>query len=586
MRLLLVLILLTAGSAWADLFSPGDLAKAHSSLSGLDNCTKCHPVGGQLSQEACLDCHTELKPSVAKAHGLHGRIPSDKRACETCHHDHQGSNFQMIDWGPGGEKGFKHERTGYPLKGAHGPAKCAACHEPRLIQSNTVKALLDKRPHTMLGLSTECEVCHFDEHRGQQKEDCEYCHDEKKWKTAPGFNHDDTQYALRGKHKKVKCADCHDSEKDPERHVFPVPKNETFLRFAPVDHKACTDCHKDVHEGKFGQRCQSCHVVDGWHILKNVSGERAFHEKTDFPLKGAHADVDCKKCHGPFPGIPAKFKKVPHEKCITCHPDAHVGQLGTGKDAQDCNACHDEQGFTPVKYGLEAHAKTRYPLEGAHQAVSCGACHEQQPQLKAKIPKATLVELKRKGLQELFSLATFDYAKPLDACETCHQDVHKGQFKDVAKGCVACHRVESFRKISFDHDKNSRFPLEGAHKKVECAKCHPATPGQPVKYKPLELTCRSCHLDVHVGQFSRRGPVECEKCHRNDEFKPKTLFKHEPPFTDFLLDGEHAKAKCSACHRSVKVASGVESVQYRPLPKTCEGCHSDFHDGAFKGFEP
>ena len=142
------------------------------------------------------------------------------------------------------------------------------------------------------------------------------------------------------------------------------------------------------------------------------------------------------------------------------------------------------------------------------------------------------------------------------------------------------------RHLTFDHDKSSRFPLEGAHEKVACSKCHPAPPGQPVKYKPLEQACRSCHSDVHAGQFSRNGPVACERCHRSDEFKPKTTFEHLPPFTDFLLDGQHAKAKCSACHRSVKFSSTVETVQYRPLPKTCEGCHSDFHDGAFQGFEP
>ena len=32
----------------------------------------------------------------------------------------------------------------------------------------------------------------------------------------------------------------------------------------------------------------------------------------------------------------------------------------------------------------------------------------------------------------------------------------------------------------------------------------------------------------------------------------------------------------------VPVARGVTAVQYRGLPRTCEGCHSDFHQGAFK----
>ncbi len=37
---------------------------------------------------------------------------------------------------------------------------------------------------------------------------------------------------------------------------------------------------------------------------------------------------------------------------------------------------------------------------------------------------------------------------------------------------------------------------------------------------------------------------------------------------------------------SLPVGPKVNVTQYRPLPTTCEGCHSDFHKGTFKGFEP
>ena len=26
--------------------------------------------------------------------------------------------------------------------------------------------------------------------------------------------------------------------------------------------------------------------------------------------------------------------------------------------------------------------------------------------------------------------------------------------------------------------------------------------------------------------------------------------------------------------------------RYKPLPLACEGCHADFHRGAFKGYQP
>ncbi|MFT3706232.1 MAG: hypothetical protein QM817_01070 [Archangium sp.] len=591
-------IALIALVARADLFSPGELAKPHEKLEGLSQCTKCHPAGGQLSQDNCLSCHAELKPRIAQNAGLHGKISGEKRNCELCHREHLGLNAKLIDWGagtgkPAGENDFNHLRTGWALKGAHLDLKCSSCHEKRRVLWPVAVKLLSVRPETRLGLGTACEQCHFDEHRGQQQEDCEYCHVEKAWKPAPNFNHDDTAYPLKGKHAKVKCSGCHDSEKDGEPHGFPSPKSETFLRFAPVEHRTCLDCHRDPHEGRFGLRCQSCHTVEGWHVLRNASAEREFHQKTRFPLEGAHLDVDCKSCHGPFPGQPAKFKGLPHEGCNSCHVDAHVGQMPVVAPAKlpDCATCHSVQGFTPTKFGMLEHAKTRFPLDGAHVVVPCASCHPPTASLRAKIPRPVLADLAKKKRQELFSPALFDFTKPLDKCESCHRDVHDGQF--VPRTCVTCHPAgaASFKgeALRFNHGTTA-FPLEGAHVKVKCEQCHFApAPGAIVKYKPLPQTCASCHLDVHAGQFAStsggRTAKSCETCHGNTSWK-QLLFEHKPPFTTFLLDGQHAKAKCEACHRSVPVGPKVNVWQYRALPLTCEGCHSDFHKGAFKGFEP
>ncbi len=581
----LLMALLFAPTARADLFSPGELARPHAALEGLSQCTQCHPAGGQLSQATCLSCHHELQPRLSRGQGLHGRISEEKRACETCHHEHQGEDAALIDWGAGGEKSFNHLRTGWGLKGAHGVQKCTSCHEKRRITWPTALKLLEKRPASRLGVGNACTDCHFDEHRGQQEQDCEFCHTESAWQPQPGFKHDDTEYPLRGKHTKVKCKGCHVLDKDAEPHGFPAPKAETFLRFSPVEHRTCLDCHKDAHEGRFGQRCQSCHSVDGWHILRNVTTERQFHDKTKFPLKGAHLTVDCVTCHGPFPGQKAKFKGLPFETCGGCHADAHEGQLVVNGKSPDCAACHTEQGFLPAKYGLLEHVKTLYPLEGAHQVVPCAACHEPTPSLRAKIPKAVLASLKKRKQQELFSTALFNFTRPLERCESCHADVHDAQFRNVK--CDTCHQVSSFTGLRFDHDQDSRFPLEGPHRQVKCQKCHFAeNPGAPVRYKPLETSCRGCHLDVHAGQFSKPGePAKCERCHELKGWKV-LRFVHQPPFTPFVLDGQHRQAKCEACHRKVPVTRGVTAAQYKGLPLTCEGCHSDFHQGAFKGFEP
>ena len=106
---------------------------------------------------------------------------------------------------------------------------------------------------------------------------CKDCHDEKGWKPAPKFQHARTDFPLEGKHAEVKCVACHARERDAHfsRSAFPAPSSEVFSRFKPVAHAACTSCHKDPHQNRYGQNCQSCHTVEGWLVLKGVAGVQA-----------------------------------------------------------------------------------------------------------------------------------------------------------------------------------------------------------------------------------------------------------------------------------------------------------------------
>ena len=494
----------------ADLLSPGPLAKPHENLEGLKNCVKCHEAGQQVSDQKCLDCHKELKAQLAKGAGFHGHIPKPQLACNSCHHEHQGKDFALIEWEP---RKFDHARTGFALKGKHAALDCAKCHVTK----------------SFIGLSTACIACHKDEHRGQEGNDCAKCHDERAWKPAPGFVHAKTDFALKGAHQRVECIKCHAHEAGEAQ------------RFHPVAHARCTDCHKDPHDGKLGVDCQRCHVEDSWTAVKSAGGERAFHEKTRYPLRGLHVSVACKECHGPWPGRKAVFKNMKFDACLDCHKDPHGGQLSPPA----CERCHDVNGFKPVRFETAQHEKTKYPLLGAHLAVGCAQCH---PATKAR---------------------GFFFHPESARCENCHQDPHKAQFK---KACATCHEVASFRKVNVDHGK---FPLTLGHAKAACGSCHFADASGVVRYLPLASTCASCHPDVHAGQFG-----DCARCHTTESFT-KTLFVHAPPFTNYVLAGKHRDVACAKCH-----APSPAGVKYRGTPKDCEGCHADFHKGAFAGFTP
>jgi hypothetical protein len=568
---LIALVLCFPGEAAAQLFSPGKLSEAHAHLEGLSSCTKCHRAGERLSNELCLDCHTELGARIQAAKGYHGRLPASERRCERCHHEHQGLDFPLIDWNP---DAFDHAETGWNLGGAHRKLACKDCHDARLIQDAGVRKLLARAPgkRTHLGLSTRCNACHFDEHRGQEGEDCDGCHDTGAWSPAKKFDHDRTEFRLAGKHTGVSCEKCHPSEPDRStpRDAFPAPSSTTFVRYAPVEHDRCSACHRDPHAGRFGSDCGQCHTEESWtRISRSLELERAFHEETRYPLRGAHVGVACKACHLPLGARALRYRGLSFSACSDCHPDAHFGQLRDG-----CDRCHSADSFSTPIYGAEAHLTTDYPLEGAHRAVACRRCHQIDQGLA--IDPALSKALRLRGRRPLVSQAKLALPAP-EGCDSCHDDPHRGQLEAA---CSDCHRTTDFSDLSFDH-RTSRFPLTGAHEKARCDRCHRVLDRAEgaIRYRPLSTECASCHPDPHAAQFS----AACSGCHRTESFA-EVQFDHST--SRFPLEGRHAQVSCERCHPLVTLPDRREVRRYRPLPLRCDGCHADFHQGAFREAPP
>ena len=102
--------------------------------------------------------------------------------------------------------------------------------------------------HEFIG---DCEVCHTP-WQGAENDACLQCHifhDPDALKPQIRFHED-------GKH----CLDCH-----TEHIGYGADISE-------VDHTlfhpdlSCTDCHFEVHDGKFGDDCRACHGIDTWEI--------------------------------------------------------------------------------------------------------------------------------------------------------------------------------------------------------------------------------------------------------------------------------------------------------------------------------
>jgi hypothetical protein len=100
-RVLLAAALCAGASATARAqFSPGELSRFHQSIDGSRGCPSCHAAGKGVTAELCLRCHTALGQRIAAGRGLHAR--PDYRACERCHIEHHGRDFELVFWGETG----------------------------------------------------------------------------------------------------------------------------------------------------------------------------------------------------------------------------------------------------------------------------------------------------------------------------------------------------------------------------------------------------------------------------------------------------------------------------------------------------
>jgi hypothetical protein len=354
---------------------------------------------------------------------------------------------------------------------------------------------------------------------------CEDCHIAESWKVMPApakFDHRKTKFALQGQHDQVKCMDCHTSL------TFKFSKSSS----------RCLDCHEDVHRGELGATCDRCHSPKSWIVPDMIQK----HASTRFSLVGVHATVPCQECHtnqqkNEFVGL--------RTDCLGCHQQdfatangATPAHAGFGTDCQSCHALNAMNwGGMGVSFaGNFDHAKTGFPLAGAHAAIACAQCHP----------------------GNVFRAASTQ-------CISCHnQDFttaaappHTGFPTD----CTTCHTMTAWQPAAFNHTTNTTFPLTGAHVAVTCQQCHVNN-----VFKGLSTTCYSCHqtqfttanAPPHTG-FSQN----CTTCHSNTAWQPAT-FNHAN--TPFPLTGAHTNPAiaCQQCH--------VNNV-YAGLPTTCYSCH-------------
>jgi hypothetical protein len=250
--------------------------------------------------------------------------------------------------------------------------------------------------------------------------------------------------------------------------------------------------------------------------------------------------------------------------------------------ATDCEACHTVDGFKPSTFSVERHAKSHFPLQGAHARTLCMDCHGRSP---AGTPAQVTAAV---GSARVWMHPVFGH------CIDCHRDPHEGRFAAGGErarkdDCLACHTMDRFRPSTFDMDAHdhARFQLKGAHRAMPCVACHKeleplgsmtaqaAAASATLTMRNDARECRDCHVTPHGIQFdAKKGGGACNSCHDEDRFVPASGFDHQRVKL-FPLDGKHKNVPCGKCHPTVTTSEGKKMVLYKPLSARCESCHAE-----------
>lgn len=376
------------------------LENAHARVS----CRGCHKslVFDQLGT-ACVDCHRDPHRGElgARCDGCHStRTWSNQREmiavhnrtrfplfavhanvdCESCHGKQQPFEYQTTPTECGACHVATYDRTTNPSHAAAGfPRQCEGCH--RVTSTSWTGANFRHDSFALRGghLQVSCDSCHHGgQYRGTSRDcvgchrpdyersrdpnhvssgfptTCQSCHSESAWRPASGIDHNQTRFPLTGAHGAVPCARCH-----------------VGGRYAgtPTD---CYSCHETNYRGApnhagFPHDCQSCHTTTAW---KPANFD---HNRTNFPLTGAHQRTACDRCHptGRYAGTATD--------CYSCHRSNYDATSNPNHRSSSfptqCESCHNTTAWRPASFD---HDGRYFPIySGKHRGrwSSCGDCH-------------------------------------------------------------------------------------------------------------------------------------------------------------------------------------------------------------------
>lgn len=348
---------------------------------------------------------------------------------------------------------------------------------------------------------------------------CDLCHSSNSWKldkSIYSFKHNETAFPLTGKHQAVDCRACHPSL------VFSEAKT------------ACAECHTDMHYQTVGPDCSRCHTTKSW-LVENIT---EMHQRSRFPLVGAHKTADCSACHKSESLL--RFEPL-SVQCYDCHQTNYLTAKNpdhvAGKFSKDCGMCHGLNSITWLSTNVN---HSFFPLTLGHANLDCTRCHTNG------------------GFSGLSSV-----------CSSCHLNTYNATTNpnhsaaQISTNCADCHTTNPGWKPATFTIHNNYYALTGAHVALTCDRCHNGNYSTTIPN-----TCVGCHqTDYNNTNNPTHSGIQigtdCQTCHNTTTWKPATMPTHN---NYWALTGAHANVtNCDNCHNG----------NYNSAPTTCVGCHQN-----------
>jgi len=484
-----------------------------------NSCADCHTNPANYAQFSCTTCHEHSnKQEVDKDHSGVSGYSYNSTSCYACH--------------PTGSKSgsFDHNKSGFPLTGAHIATACTDCHTSGYA-----------------GTSNVCASCHTNNYNQTSNpkhaannisNDCALCHT-----TNPGWNPatfptHNNYYVLAGAHVSKPCADCHKGNYTTTPNTCAGCHTNDFNQTTKPNHTTSL----------FPKTCETCHSQSTWV-------PSTFNHTSVYPLVGSHTTVACGNCHT------TSYVNTPNT-CAGCHtPDYNQTTNPSHTTAlfpKTCETCHTPSAWTPATFNHN----TVYPLTGAHATIAgnCNLCHANGYANTPKICSGCHLANYNQTTNPNHTISKFPAT-----CETCHSNI-------------------AWVPSTFNH--TSVYPLTGAHVTVTCTECHKNG------YANTPTTCVGCHQpDFNTSANPSHTKIgistDCKVCHTTDTgWQPALYPTHN---SKYVIAGAHVSVACVTCHKgnynsTPNTCAGCHTTDYNQtnnpnhasalFPKTCADCHS------------